>query len=123
MVNDSAWHITALNGFPGAYMSYVNKWFNAEDFLRLMGDKENREVILKEVVCFIDSFEHKFFIHELNGVVLTEAKGDGVASDTVISLLSSGASIAACKNAGIKASDARSLWEDFGIWYKSSRLS
>jgi non-canonical purine NTP pyrophosphatase (RdgB/HAM1 family) len=41
-VTDTFWEIPALNGFPGAYMKYVNKWFSSEDFLALMKNKENR---------------------------------------------------------------------------------
>jgi non-canonical purine NTP pyrophosphatase (RdgB/HAM1 family) len=119
IVNDSAWYITALNGFPGPYMAFINKWFKARDFLNLMKGKENREVILKEVVYYTDGAECKFFSYETKGTILKTIKGLGAASDMVISLQASGKSIAECKAEGINSSDNSNLWEEFGEWYKS----
>ncbi|OGC48158.1 hypothetical protein A3A69_01175 [candidate division WWE3 bacterium RIFCSPLOWO2_01_FULL_37_15] len=117
LVCDSAWYITSLNGYPGAYMSYMNKWFNPEDFLNLMKGKSNREVILEEVVTYIDKNGYKTFRHRKPGTILYSSKGNGIPSNTIISLSSTGKSIAECDFENIKASEGNGLWEDFGKWY------
>lgn len=40
-VSDSGWYIIALKGFPGPFMTYINKWFDPQDFLNLMSDKKD----------------------------------------------------------------------------------
>lgn len=121
VVSDAAWYITALNGFPGAYMAYINKWFRAKDFLNLMSDKTNREVVLEEVVAYIDVTGYKSFSHKIFGNVLIEPRGGGLASDTIISLSATGRSIAESKTQNLKSSDQTGLWEEFGAWYTNSR--
>ena len=54
VVNDSSWEIPALGGFPGCYMKDVANWFTAEDFLALMKDKNDRRIILHDVVAYFD---------------------------------------------------------------------
>ncbi len=54
IVSDGSWIIPGLNGFPGPYMAFVNKWFTSQDFLNLMKDKKNREIVLRECVTYID---------------------------------------------------------------------
>lgn len=44
LVSDHGWAFHALNGFPGAYMKEVNKWFTPQDFLNLLKDKQDRSV-------------------------------------------------------------------------------
>ncbi|MBI4037284.1 hypothetical protein HY385_02575 [Candidatus Daviesbacteria bacterium] len=122
-VNDSGWSITALNGFPGPLMKYINEWFTPQDFLNLMKDRENREVFLGEVVVYKDEKQTKVFTHQIKGVVLREVKGEGISSDCVISLSDTGKSIAQCQAEGIKSHDNQTLWQDFVKWYISRATS
>ena len=62
VVNDSSWEIPALGGFPGGYMKDVANWFTAEDFLALMKDKNDRRIILHDVVAYFDGEQLKLFI-------------------------------------------------------------
>jgi non-canonical purine NTP pyrophosphatase (RdgB/HAM1 family) len=121
VVSDAGWYITALNGFPGAYMAYVNRWFTPRDFLNLMSGKPTREVVLDEVVTYIDATGYTSFDHKLTGKFLTEPQGEGLASDTVISLSTTGRSIAESKSQNLKSSDQAGVWENFGTWYTTSR--
>lgn len=120
VVNDSAWYITALNGFPGAYMAYINKWLTPRDLLNLMQDKNNREVVLEEVVTYIDATQQKVFNHRMTGTILHSQQGEGIPSDTVISLSETGRSIADSKKLNTKSSEQKGIWEEFGEWYKSN---
>lgn len=77
ITNDHGWSITALNGFPGAYMRYVNDWLTAGDFQLLMSGRENREAILTEVLCFIDSEGTKTFTMKHKGTVRKDEESPG----------------------------------------------
>jgi XTP/dITP diphosphohydrolase len=120
-VNDHGWAITALNGFPGAYMKYMNEWLTGEDFLHLMSGKENREAILTEVVCYIDSGSLKTFTALHKGIVLHEKKGSGPPGMTTISLSKDNMSIAEKMQKNPSAIEEYSLWKEFAEWYKELR--
>lgn len=45
MVSDGGFYIKALNGFPGPFIKYINKWFSPTDLLRIMSGKKNRRVV------------------------------------------------------------------------------
>lgn len=117
-VNDSGWEIPSLNGFPGPLMKYINEWLTVEDLLNLMRGKESREIILEEAVVYKDLKETKVFTHRLKGVILEEAKGEGIPSDRIISLGQNGKSISECKALGIKAVEDAPIWDEFGNWLR-----
>src|SRR5690606_29960758 len=48
IVSDHSWSIPSLGGFQGPYMKHVNEWFEPEDFLALLKDKEDRSAVLTE---------------------------------------------------------------------------
>jgi len=52
IVSDVEYNIEALNGFPGPFIRYVNEWLSADDLLRLMDGKENRDVIVKDCLAY-----------------------------------------------------------------------
>ena len=64
LVNDAGWIIPALNGFPGPFMKYMNKWLTAEDFLNLMKGKVDNTVILREVYVYSDGKQSKIFAYD-----------------------------------------------------------
>lgn len=117
-VNDSGWYIDALNGFPGPYMAYINKWFTIEDFLRLMNGQQNRKITLQQVVTFIDHNQCKTFSHSSPGQILTEARGKGYSViDSAVSLSDSGLSLAEQKDKREYQFDfEKKLWHEVGEW-------
>ncbi len=117
-VNDHGWSFTALNGFPGAYMKYMNEWFTPEDFLHLMQGKENREAILTEVICYIDGHNLKTFSIQHKGEVLHEVQGKGLAATTVTTLSSDRQSIAKKLETNVTSVETYTIWEEFAQWYK-----
>ena len=46
LVNDFGYGIEGINGFPGAFSKYVLKWFNQNDWLRLLKGLENRTMTI-----------------------------------------------------------------------------
>lgn len=116
-VNDSGWFITALNGFPGPYLRYMNKWFTSSDYLKMLEGKQSREVILKEVLCYIDNKEIKLFSGEVRGQMLHTPSGEGTPWEQIVSLLPNNKSMAACKAEDIKPFKSNVIWGNFATWY------
>lgn len=95
VVNDAGWRIPTLNGFPGAYMRYINECFAAEDFLRLMDGKTDRRIYLIDVIAYHDGKEIKTFTVETEGKITEHSRGiAGAPSDKVVSLGGSDKTIA-----------------------------
>jgi inosine/xanthosine triphosphate pyrophosphatase family protein len=76
IVSDDTWEITALGGFPGAYMHPINDWFTADDWLRLMQGVQDRRIVLRQHVVYQDERGQFYAVSDLEGVLLTQARGD-----------------------------------------------
>lgn len=117
VVSDHGWAITALNGFPGPYMKFINKWFGTDDFLRLLAGYEDRSVVKTEVISYADQNGVKSFAQEIPGLLLTEPKGEGLPMMKLTTFLSSQKSVAECLNEGIDPTNGKlNLWKDFSEW-------
>lgn len=121
LINDAGWFITALNGFPGAYMKYINEWFSAENILQLMQAHNNREIIYKEIFCYIDSSGTKLFTGSAKGEVLMSPQGTGLPSWQVFSLSNNGKSIAQCWEEGIDPVNRYGVWEEIANYLKREK--
>ncbi len=122
-VNDASWSISALNGFPGPYMKYIVSWFSAEDILDLMQHKDDRTVILRDIIVYKDHAHEKVFVNEVRGAILRkpdEIDYDGPYIDRLISLSGDGKSIAAhnTAEAGTYTESELRLWDGFAGWLK-----
>jgi XTP/dITP diphosphohydrolase len=120
LVNDAGWNFVALNGFPGAYMRYINEWLKPEDFMNLMKDKSDKSVIFTEYFGYIDDKGFKLFTQEIKGNFLDKPTNEtGISSWTHISFRNDGKSIAQSWEEGIDPADNYTVWEEFATWYKS----
>lgn len=120
-VNDSGWLIPALNGFPGPYMKYINQCFTPQDFLSLMANHEDKTIILRETIVYIDTDTIKVFSHDFNGTFVASPRGSsGPPSDMAISLSATKKTIAEEKELGITHSEEEAvIWNEFGLWLKN----
>ncbi len=75
VLTDAGYFITALNGFPGPFIKFTNKWFTAKDYLNLMQGKENREVIVKDCLAYCESGKELYTIVGEAKARLTEKAG------------------------------------------------
>ena len=121
VVNDSSWEIPALGGFPGGYMKDVANWFTAEDFLALMKDKNDRRIILHDVVAYFDGRQLKLFTSNQTGVFINEPRGEGTSMNQVVSMEDSGgltiAEEFALRHDGAEINPAHfQHWQKFGNW-------
>lgn len=121
-VSDSGWYITALNGFPGPYMNYVNQWLSSKDFLNLMKPYENREIILRQALAYTDEKRSQVFIFDTPSRILKKPKGPPITPlDQIVSVSSNNLSIAEEKErGGFNFEVERPLWEKFSGWLLSS---
>ncbi len=119
LVNDASWNFVALNGFPGAYMKYVNQWLLPKDFIAIMKRQKDKTVIYTECICYIDDYQTKCFEGEIKGIFLGREKGKGIPSWTLVSLRKDKKSIAECWKDGIEPAEEYPLWKNFAEWYKS----
>lgn len=51
---DGGCYVEALNGFPGPFIKYINKWLYAQDFLRIMHGKKNRRMVWKTCLTYCE---------------------------------------------------------------------
>ncbi len=122
VVNDSNWEVPALGGFPGGYMKDVVNWFTAEDFLALMKDKNDRRIILHDVVAYCDGDKLKVFRFDRDGVFVSKPRGEGVSMNQVVSMEGSGGLTIAeefahhCNDKNIDL-DNFQHWQKFGSWF------
>lgn len=52
VLTDAGYYITALNGFPGPFIKYINNWFSAKDYIRLMEGRDDRSVVVKLCLAY-----------------------------------------------------------------------
>lgn len=119
-VNDASWHIPALGGFPGPYMKYIVEWLSENDILRLMQDKQDRTIILKDVIAYKDKDAEKVFVNEIRGQLLALPEGaadyDGPFINKLISL-TDGKSLA-LEDSAVFNTNELPLWNQFADWLK-----
>lgn len=120
VVKDDGWYITALQGFPGVYMKYMNEWLTVNDFLNLLKPYKNRGIIFKEALCYIDKNQHKIFVNTIEGKILKKPTGKSVPMATLATFRKDGKTMAECINEGIHFADIdATVWNDFAQWYKT----
>jgi non-canonical purine NTP pyrophosphatase (RdgB/HAM1 family) len=119
-VTDAYWEIESLNGFPGAYMKYVNDWLTAEDFINLMKDHKNRKACVTDSIVYIDEKGIKKYFEIFTGEIANEKYSgkkklkDSTGWDYVF--MRNG------KYLGEYHSDARKLKSDKDIWSEFSEF-
>jgi XTP/dITP diphosphohydrolase len=77
-VEDAGLFITALNGFPGPYSSYVYRTMGTRGILKLMGNEKNRDAYFLSAVAFStpqDQSDPKTFVGRIEGRITHEEKG------------------------------------------------
>jgi XTP/dITP diphosphohydrolase len=78
VVTDGGFEIEALNGFPGPFTKYVNKWFSAQDLIYLMADKDNRKIFIVECLAYCEpGKEPILFTNRIAGEVAKIAGKEG----------------------------------------------
>lgn len=121
MVTDDTWDITGLNGFPGAYMKQVNGWFTPEDWLHLTQPLKDRQITLIQHLVYQDEQDQKYFVDQVPGTLLTEARGNSKYPSLTITSFDGGKrSYAEDVAAGIESTTmSGSVWHQLAEWLAS----
>jgi non-canonical purine NTP pyrophosphatase (RdgB/HAM1 family) len=121
-VNDASWSIPALNGFPGPFMKYITKWLSNEDILGLMRTKQDRTIILIDVIAYKDADQEKLFVVESKGCLLEVPQGatNGPEITRIISLSEDRHSLAQIRSEGFTEKE-KMAWSNFATWLKARR--
>ncbi len=94
VVSDVTYNIVALNGFPGPFVKYINKWLSAEKLLALMESEDNREVEIIEFLSLAFSDKDiKTFPLPLKGTIATIIHDNSVGSSIDKILIRDGFSV------------------------------
>jgi XTP/dITP diphosphohydrolase len=118
IVNDDIWMIPGLNGFPGPYMKSMNHWLNADDWLRLTRDLTDRRIVLRQFVIYQDVDGQTLFTVDIEGTLLTEARGEASNhNDTIVSFNDQGLSNAEIRATGKSSIEHRhTAWHEVAAW-------
>ena len=78
IVEDSGLFISALNGFPGPYSSYVYSTIGSAGLLRLMDGIEDRGAYFESAIAYMDARGNiRVFTGRVYGVIAEEPAGSG----------------------------------------------
>ncbi len=83
--SDVGYYIEELNGFPGPFLKYINSMLTSEDIIKLMVNKHNRTIKLKECLTYATpEGEVKQFLSIEEATISTEPKGKGSTFDKIV---------------------------------------
>lgn len=74
---DFGMFIEALNGFPGPFVKFINKWFTAEKFIKLYRDEENKKAYFIDALGYCEPGNDPIcFSTNTYGTLLEKPQGD-----------------------------------------------
>jgi XTP/dITP diphosphohydrolase len=77
IVDDTAFSIDALNGFPGPYAAYVLHSIGNEGILKIMRDVTNRNAHFTTVIAYADEHGVHAFPGTIHGRIISVPRGSG----------------------------------------------
>lgn len=117
VVTDTYWSIPALNGFPGAYMKYIQSWFTPEHFIRLMQSETDRSVSFTETITYTDGDVIKTFSHDYWGKIVDVPRGSGNCVEQVAEF--DGLTLGEHRERNETSHKPEDyIWWDFAKWYE-----
>lgn len=83
IVDDTAFSIRALNGFPGPYAAYVHRTIGNGGILRLMEGTSDRFAWFETAIAFIDARGIRVFRGRLEGTIVPPKGTEGFGYDPI----------------------------------------
>ena len=85
--SDVGYYITALKGFPGPFIKYINQMLSEGDLLHLMEGIKDRAMIVRECLAYAEPKGFtKCFVHEQKMTIAERAEGVGNSIDKIMIL-------------------------------------
>lgn len=121
VITDDSWSIPGLRGFPGPYMKSMNGWLTTADYLRLILPLTDRRIILRQIVVYQDSGQQRVFVDDIEGILLTKARGSSPYTHFAITSFDGGKHSAAEINMSGHSAIVQhhTAWHDFSEWLNS----
>lgn len=76
LVDDTGMSIEALNGLPGAFVSWFLDSLGSQGVLNLIKNQENRKASVSTCIAYADVNGAQTFVGTVNGTIPTELRGD-----------------------------------------------
>ena len=84
IVDDTAFSVTALRGFPGPYAAYVLDTLGYQGILRLLEGVEEREAFFETAIAYAGGEDIRVFRGRIDGVVTRSPRGrEGFGYDPI----------------------------------------
>jgi len=83
IVDDTAFSIDALNGFPGPYAAYVQNTIGNSGVLKLMSGIEDRNAHFETAIAYVDHQGVRIFRGRINGTIVPERGDEGFGYDPI----------------------------------------
>ena len=83
MVDDTAFSIEALNGFPGTYAAYVISTIGTEGILKLLEGVDNRNAYFETAVAVASEKGIRVFKGRVDGVIVSPRGNSGFGYDPI----------------------------------------
>lgn len=83
IVDDTAFSINALHGFPGPYAAYVQYTIGNLGILKLVAGLEDRSAYFETAIAYADHEGIRIFRGRVNGTIVPERGGEGFGYDPI----------------------------------------
>lgn len=122
IIMDSGLYIEALNGFPGPYTKYAEKWFGAGGLIKLIKTyTKNRKASVKKVIVYVDRRNLKVFSSSGKGEISDRPKGNGGNwFECILMDQKTGKTLGQFKTERERTMFWGDAWDKFGRWYSKN---
>jgi XTP/dITP diphosphohydrolase len=84
IVDDTAFSVKALHGFPGPYAAYVLDTIGYQGILRLLEEGEERDASFTTAIAYVDEEGIRIFTGRIDGVITRSPRGrEGFGYDPI----------------------------------------
>ncbi|HUU75304.1 MAG TPA: RdgB/HAM1 family non-canonical purine NTP pyrophosphatase [Methanoregulaceae archaeon] len=83
IVDDTAFCIDTLHGFPGPYAAYVQKTLGNAGILKLMENQKDRNAYFETAIAFVNSKGIRVFRGRIEGIIVPERGSLGFGYDPI----------------------------------------
>jgi XTP/dITP diphosphohydrolase len=120
VVDDTAFSVKALGGFPGPYAAYVLDTIGCQGILRLLEDVEEREASFETAIGYADPEGIRIFRGRIDGVITRSPRGrEGFGYDPIFEVGGRTLAELSLEEKSRISHRARAL-RAFGEWWRKS---
>lgn len=122
VVTDVGYYFSALKGFPGPFIKFINQTLTSADLLDLMAAHDDRSVVIRECLAYaVPGEQARVFMSEQRATLTHEAVGHGSSIDNILVLEGFATTVGATSRHEIELYWAEKLshYHAFGLYLQS----